>query len=474
MKIALIDPPGTSAGLNTGLAYIAASILARRPEDQVKVFDFNNNRQRVEERMREIGLYDVMAFSLKSFTQKTTFALLDSIPLRKESLIIFGGPHLAIEGAAFLKKDRRIKAALIGEGESSFPKFLDQCEGNENGADADIKGLIRREGEKVISNGDMAIEEDLDQLPFPCYTVFDSIASGLDNYPLLTSRGCPYQCLYCSVGLISGRRWRKRGVGDIIKELKAARERFGFGHFFIIDDNFTLEKDRATQFCQALIASGLDLRWTLPNGIRADRLDEELIKQMKSSGCEAVSFGIESADPEVFKNIGKGETLEEISRAIELCHRYNLRVSGKFIIGLPGATPDSTRRSLHWVREVGLREANWNLLVPYPGTGAYEFIKKNGRFISPWEEGFHFGPFSRSTFELSSYPAKEMERDQRWANVRSFNLLSFYDRGHSLVWNATYLFYLILRYDPGHIFSHLKHLFLRWRLRQRRFNAAAI
>ncbi|GAF75685.1 unnamed protein product, partial [marine sediment metagenome] len=420
MKIALIDPPGTSRGLNTGLAYIAANILAKRKGDSVKVFDFNNNRKRVKERIREIGEYDIISFSIKSFTQREAFFILDRILLRKESTVIFGGPHLAIEKEKFFEKDKRINAILTGEGETSFCNFLERLESKRNGYD--IKGLAIRNEDTITSNGSMAIEDDLDSLPFPCYTVFDSVSKRIDNYPLLTSRGCPYKCVYCSVGLISGKRWRGRKLGSIIREIKLAREKFGFRYFFIIDDNFTFKKERTKEFCKALISEKIDLNWSLPNGIRADKVDEELVRLMKSSGCEAVSFGVESADPEVFKGIGKGETLDEISRAILLCKRYDLRVSAKFIIGLPGSSHESTKRSLLWAKKMKFYDINWNLLVPYPGTEAYEVIKRNGRFIRSWEDGFHFGPFLHSTFEIDSYSAREIEKDVRRANVSSSNL----------------------------------------------------
>jgi len=467
MKIALIDPPGTSRGLNTGLAYIAGNVLEKRTGDTLKVFDFNNNRKMIKERIREIGEYDVIALSIKSFTQKEVFSILDRIPLKKDSITISGGPHISLEGKDFFKKDSRIDAILRGEGEGPFIKFLEWSEGKRNGQD--IKGLSICRGEEVISNETMAIEEDLDSLPFPCYSVFDSISKRIDNYPLLTSRGCPYQCIYCSVGLISGKRWRGRKIDSIIEEIKLAREKFGFKYFFIIDDNFTFKKEHAKEFCRALKACKINLNWALPNGIRADKVDEDLVNLMKSSGCEAVSFGVESADPEVFKNIGKGETLEEIGSAIKLCKKYNLRVSGKFIIGLPGSSRRSTRQSLLWAKRAGFCEVNWNLLVPYPGTGAYEFINKNGHFIHPWEEGFHFGPSPRVTFEIDSYRAREMERDQRWANVSSSNLLSFYDPNNSFLRNGIHILLLILRYDPWHAISHLRHIFLRWKRRRKRF-----
>lgn len=467
MKIALVDPPGTSRGLNTGLAYIAGSILEKHLCESLKVFDFNNSRSNTTQRLSEIGGYDIIAFSIKSFTQGEAFSLMDKISFKEEAVVVFGGPHLSIVKEEFLKKDRRINAVLIGECENTFCRFLEWVKGKMDVSE--VRGLAVRNGRDISYNGDVAIEEDLDSLPFPSYEVFDSVSGRIDNYPLLTSRGCPYCCIYCSVGNISGRKWRSRSVGSVIRELKAARMKFGFNYFYIIDDNFTFEKERAKEFCRAIIAERMGLCWTVPNGIRADRIDEELMGLMKSSGCEAISFGVESADPEVFKNIGKGETLEDIARAVKLAGRFNLKVNGKFIIGLPGSSHKSTELSVRWAKKVGFYEINWNLLVPYPGTEAYEFIKRKGHFIRPWEEGFHFGPSPRSTFETGSYSAREMERDCRWANVVSSNLLTFYDFRKGVMWNGIRIFFLILRYDPWHMTSHLLHIISRWKRRQKRF-----
>lgn len=467
MKIALIDPPGISTGLNSGLAYIAANILDKRHGDSVRVFDFNNNRKHTNERIKEAGGYEVIGLSVKSFTQREAFSILDSIDLKPETIVIFGGPHISMEKEEFFKKHARANAILMGEAETSFCNLLDWSEGKRN--ESDVRGAaLRRENSSIFTSGNMGLEEDLDSLPFPCYSVFDSILDKIDNYPLLTSRGCPYKCIYCSVGSISGKKWRSRKIDSIMKEIKTSRDRFGFGYFFIIDDNFTLDKERAKGFCNALIAEKTGLHWTLPNGIRADKLDEGLVKLMKLSGCEAVSFGIESADPGVFKNIGKGETLEDIESAIKFCRKYGLRVSGKFIIGLPGSNHDSTVVSIQWAKKMGFYDINWNLLVPYPGTEAYEYVRKNSRFIRPWEEGFHFGPSPRVTFETDSYSAREMERDARWTNVSSKNLLCFYDSNHNLFWNIIRMLSLIVRYDPLHAVSQLRYIFMRWKLRRRR------
>jgi radical SAM superfamily enzyme YgiQ (UPF0313 family) len=387
--------------------------------------------------------------------------------LTSDSILVFGGPHISIAREEFFKKHARADAIFIGEAETSFCNFLDWAEGKRN--ENDMKGVaVRKKDGSIYMNYDRELDDDLDSLPFPSYAVFDSVSERIDNYPLLTSRGCPYRCIYCSVGSISGKKWRSRKIDSIMKEIKTSRDKFGFRYFFIIDDNFTLDKERAREFCNALISEKTDLRWSLPNGIRSDKLDEGLVKLMTSSGCEAVSFGVESADPEVFKNINKGETLEDIESAIILCRKYRLRVSGKFIIGLPGSNRNSTGISIRWAKRMGFYDINWNLLVPYPGTEAYEYVRKTGRFIRPWEEGFHFGPSPRVTFETDSYSAQEMERDARRANVSSRNLVCFYDHNRNLFWNAIYIIYLIMRYDSLHAISHLRYIFMRWKLRRRR------
>lgn len=225
----------------------------------------------------------------------------------------------------------------------------------------------------------------------------------------MTSRGCPYKCTYCSVGIVSGKRWRKRIPENVIEELQFAKKRWRITGFEIIDDVFNLDINRAKEICKLLIGSGLNLNWTCPNGIRADQMDDELARLMFRAGCQKVYVGVESGDPEVFNRIKKGENLESVKKGINILQKTGIHVDGYFIIGLPGDCLESTKRSLKFIKENKIG-AHFNFLMAYPGTELYQWVLKEGRFLEPREGSFHFTNVSEDlkvTFETDEFPAKD-------------------------------------------------------------------
>jgi radical SAM superfamily enzyme YgiQ (UPF0313 family) len=196
-----------------------------------------------------------------------------------------------------------------------------------------------------------------DRLPIPNYELFDSFPemsqrwkSGEWAYSIMTSVGCPFGCVYCA----SRRRgWKTRSVAHCREELTYAKTRWGIKRFDIVDDCFNVSKDRVLEFCDAI--KHLDLAWACANGLRADCFDEDIAKALKKSGCRHISFGVESIDDRVLKAINKGETFEQIDRAVAVASRYFPgRVNCFFIIGLPGSSYDSDSRTLRWAIRKGI------------------------------------------------------------------------------------------------------------------------
>lgn len=189
-----------------------------------------------------------------------------------------------------------------------------------------------------------------DKYPFPKYELFDSFEifkskweSGEWHFPLMTSLGCPFQCTYC---MSHNRGWHPRSVQNCYEELKQAKEKYQIKSFQIVDDCFNTSKKRVLEFCKAV--RPLKLNWFCTNGLRADQFDEEVAKALKSSGCNNISFGIESIDDNVLKSIKKGETKEQIQRAVNLARKYFKHINGYFIIGLPSSDYKKDINSLKW------------------------------------------------------------------------------------------------------------------------------
>ena len=445
ITIALIDVASIHRGLNTGLGYLASSITTEH-DIQVNVFDFNNRRDSIKTRLEEIKNHDIVGFSVKSTVLSQVLNLVQTLSLNNKRMIA-GGPHITLDGINFMRENPVFDFAFQGEAEHSFPHFL-------KGEPHDrIPGLISRDGS--VHNRPERIEK-LDLLPFPAYEKFDSVSEHISNYPLVTSRGCPYNCTFCCVKRVMGRKWIARSVPNIIEELSYVKKNFGVGVFNIQDDNFSMDINRAKEFCETLLQKNFKFRWSCPNGVRADRLDEELLKLMKRAGCYAIAIGVESSNEEEFNSIKKGETLEQVTWAAQKAREVGMEIYGNFIIGLPHSTLDSVRQSVTFAKEKRFNSAIFNLLVPFPGTEIYEWVKKEGKLLMPWQEAYMQGAGRpKIVFETPEFPKEEREKVYFEANVALHNYFSLMDEGDSLLKNILKVIAGIWTYDRKNVVRHI-------------------
>lgn len=378
-KIMLIDPP-TPCNTNVpncGLAYIGASL--KQLGCEVSVIDM---ARKPETEIAALEAADLVGLSVKTHSyadaQKVTIRL-RQLSRYGKTKIAWGGSHVTLLKEELIAGNPDVDHFVTGEGE-----FFTEQIGNS----------------KMCHMGHVT---DLDSLPFPDYKIFNSYSLILEagRWPLITTRGCPCGCTFCAVGLISGRKVRQRSVENCMKEVEYAI-RQGFKQMQILDDNFSFYLDRAKQFCKEI--KKFRVPWNCPNGIRADKFDEELGRLMVDAGCYQVSFGVETACPDVYKDIGKGETLEDIEAAVETAKKCGLQVNCYFIIGLPGSTFERDLESLKWAIRHKVK-ADFGMLVPYPETRIWEWARD--KRISK-DYGSHFGKLAYPTFETEEYTAEDM------------------------------------------------------------------
>lgn len=446
MKIVLIDPPGNMTGKNSGLAYLAASL--KLDKHKIKVIDINNKRENAEQRILDACKdTDWIGVSVKSFTIEQTKKIIELIRNNEITApIVVGGVHITLDGKKFLEENPDIDYGLCGDAELTFRELVSGKSFEK------IQGLIYRKEGKVIQN-DLIDLVDIKKLPFPDYSDFDS--GPPNNYPLITSRGCVYNCIYCSVPKIYNKRWRFREPDDIVAELKSIPQK----HFHILDDNFTFNMDRAKEICRRIINAKLDKTWDCDNGVRADKLDEELVSLMKKAGCIRISLGIESMHPEVFKAIKKGEEIEDLIRAFKLLQKYNFDVKGFIIIGLPFS---SYERDLYTVNQLVKYKINaWaNNLVLYPHTEARDIVLNMPNYYKMLEDYTNkktIGDKPTITFETPDYPASKRLKMYYIANLRLGNYFLF-SYGRSLK-GIIILLWRIFRYDFFYSHKHLYNIF---------------
>jgi len=460
MKLILIDPPGPVKGFNSGLGYISSQ-LSKVGKIDVKVIDLNNNPYNSKKRLARIDEVgpDIIGISLKSHVLRSAVSLAQRYK-KPKTILIAGGAEVTLERERFLHENRLFDFCFAGEAERSLQDFI-RCVIDKKDVSG-IKGLGYRDRSGKVVLNDLDVIENLDELPFPDYSRFDSVAYIKEKYPLVTSRGCPYRCSYCVVGKVSGTQWRFRSPDSIVEELIYAQRDYGIRGFEVVDDNFTMDIGRAKELCRSIINKRLSLRWRCINGIRADRTDDELFKLMHLSGCEAIWFGIETLNYELFERINKGEKIEAVIDAARLARKNNIAVSGFFIIGLPGSTRKIDEESLAASKKLKLEEALWSLATPMPHTEMADWVKKNARILRDYRDASFF-KLPQPVFDTPGYPERERIEMFYKANVASRCYSAFFPEKIGISDLLNFIL-ILLKYDLVHIFNHMATiLFMRYR-----------
>lgn len=473
-KILLIDPPGWQGAVNgnpatpnNGIAYLVT--VLKKNNWEIAVVDMNNVSYSIADLKKIITSFQpfIIGISCKTATYNAAEKIVNEIKNTDfTGKIILGGPHITLN-ADNVCKTTRADILFEGDGEIDFPILSDYISGNSD--------TLELKYGKYISNetcADIYKRTELQPIPeniFPDYSPFpDNVKKYLkNNYPLFSSRGCPYKCIYCSVPLITGAKWRARSVDSIIMEIKHAIVNWNICGFEIVDDSWNVDMNRCKEMCQRIIDEKLDVFCAFPNGIRADRVDNELAALMKKINCKIVAVGFENTDSEVFANINKGATVEKIVTGINILKEAGLPVSAYFIVGLPLDTYKKEMRNIKFIRSLKIR-ASFNLLVPYPHTKVFEFISEKGKWLAPPENSMHFCNFLEDipvTFEYDNFSAQEIRKAFIIANIasRSYTNLSYHR-----VFSIPYYFqisYMILKYAPKYlpefIFGRIRNIVIQ-------------
>lgn len=334
---------------------------------------------------------DLIGITMMSYRHDLSYEIIKQIKNEKYKIVV-GGPHVSTFRKKILE-DCEADFAIKLEGEYTL---LELCQGMNP---ADIKGLIFRDGENIIENEDRPFIKNLDSLGFPCYEKFD-----LERYVdkailIVSSRGCPFKCIYCPIKVTMGREFRIRSPESIIEEIKYWYKR-GYRNFSFEDDNFTLIKERVYKFCDLLEELNLkDLVLTCPNGVRPDCVDRDLLKRMREVGFNQIYFGVEAGNNKVLKRIKKGERIETIEEAIKNACDLGYKVGLFFMVGHPGETPSDVEDSIRLALKYPVTSAAFYNIIPFPNTELFDWISENNYFVVDWEKHLNYvAHFNNSPF----------------------------------------------------------------------------
>lgn len=307
---------------------------------------------------------DVIGISMLSSAKSVCLQVIKDIRgIDKEIPIIAGGPHVTVASDE-LAGNTDIDYLVIGEAEGIISELIETAQ--------------RQKLPVIILRPQLP---DINSLPFPDFRAFIGYEAMM-KYPLLTSRGCPYSCNYCIVGLVGSREHRMRKIESIIEELKQAKICKNVISFYIVDDGFNMNKQRGKELLRKILEakSRGDFNYILYSlgNFRADSVDEELLVLIRKLGGNSVWFGVESADEEVFEMIKKGETLNDIANACNLTSKFKMKVILNFIIGLPKDSFRKTYASILFARKFRAYSMGWNMMVAYQGTSVWNWFRENG------------------------------------------------------------------------------------------------
>ena len=330
------------------------------------------------EEMREIDFgiiesADLVGISTITSTAPRAYAIADRV--RKRGIpVLMGGPHVtfmtdeALEHADFI---------IRGEGEETLMAFIDAREKGESFSG--IPNLSYREKGRTVHNALRPFVKDLDQIPFPDLSLLKSTRkgiSGLSSIPVQTSRGCPFDCSFCSVTGMFGKKYRFRSKENIIEELRRYDHRKNI--IFFYDDNFTADRKRAKDLLEAMIRERFKFKWTTQ--VRADvAKDLELVTLMKKSGCHTLYIGFESVNPESLKSMKKRQTVEEIAEAIKVLRRHRIGIHGMFVYGFDEDDWKTVKQTVKFAKKSKLNSTQFLILTPLPGSEFFDKVNHENR-----------------------------------------------------------------------------------------------
>lgn len=386
-KVLLVSPTFTK-GRNrlallphAGLAYIENAL--KRSGIHVNVMDMNLGHS-IEDLKSKIYEFrpELVGLTAMTLGYKYLYDMINQLKnLYPDIKIVLGGAHISALRERVLADCQGLDYGIICEGDISMPAL---CTGENLN---EISGLIYRNGNDVIVNKLAGFLQNLDDLSFPKYGSFELAKYPTRQLGISTSRGCPYDCIYCSVIATSGKKFRVRSAESIVNEIEYWYNR-GYREIFILDDNFTLIRKRVEELCQLLRQKDMQgLHIKCPNGIRADKVDRELLRSMKEVGFDFIAFGIEAASSKVLKNLKKGEEdIEKIENSIKDACDLGFDVDLFFLIGSPGETMEDVKMSFSLARRYPLRRAIFYNLIPLPATELLQWLNYNNYLIYPLDK----------------------------------------------------------------------------------------
>jgi radical SAM superfamily enzyme YgiQ (UPF0313 family) len=407
------------------LGYLARSLIDN--EINFGIIDAsarNLSLERITKELRNLNPIYVgipVNIALLRFSVQTAYYIRKKLP---QIQILMGGPWATAQYEWLLQK-MLADYVFLGESEHTLIDFLihpDPTTYNK------IPGLAYKTSNMLVNTGIRAVEENLDQFGYPFWEIFPKSGYRFIHqvnraYPVITSRGCPYDCNHCTK-IVHGYKMRYRSLANLKEEFRYLKDRLKCREIAILDDNFNINLTRAKSILRMLIKEKFGFRIQFPNGMRADFVDEEYVSLLKQAGTYSVGLGIESGSPRIIRYIGKNLDLKKVKQTVDLFKKYRIRVTGFVIMGFPAETKRDMQLTVEYIKHLNLHFSQLFELTIFPGTRIYN---ESVKFCKDLANPFYYirnkigsvenNPriLSNNRFSLEEY-----------SNVRKYALLHLY------------------------------------------------
>jgi radical SAM superfamily enzyme YgiQ (UPF0313 family) len=461
-KIALVNTPLVEGVAHhpvfppLGLAYMAA--ILEQNYFEVRVFDCPVCEIDHKKLMSDLSSYQPKIVGITSMTPTSTSAL-KSARVAKEACpdtqVILGGPHVTFMDTQTLDEEPATDIIVRGEGEEAL---LELAKLPDQRGLQDVKGIAFRKNGQVVRTGDRTFIQNLDALPRPAYHLLPIEKyriTGKKLMPIMTSRGCPFQCSFCVASQMFGARFRGRSPKNVLDELEWLRDEHGAEGLSFHDDTLAFDRKRITEICDGITERNIRLPWGC--GTRADTVTKEVLAKMQKAHCNEICFGVESGCQRIRDSLKKRVSTEQCENAIKWAKEEGIFVTMSVILGYPGETKETVKETLDLVHKAEPDDVWLCMATPYPGTELRALVEKLGWKMS---EDWRLYNTMNPIFEDPNLPSAEISKMRK----------EFYDKFYS----PGYIFRQTVKgYLRGNLYSKIMARtalnYMLWRVKARSF-----
>jgi anaerobic magnesium-protoporphyrin IX monomethyl ester cyclase len=415
LKITLINPSQNTRYPQPPLGLALLAAILEKHGYQVQILDTNAPGFTLEKAADAMKGVDIVGFTAMTPTIGRALSIAKHVKRHNPGLtVIFGGPHVTLMPEETLVSAPDIDVIVRGEGDETIIELMRAFENNQ--PLDEISGISFLKDGKVIHTAERKTLTDMDSLPIPAYQMLP-----MQEYrphpphgiykpfaAMVTSRGCPYRCAYCSKPVF-GNKYRAQSADRVVTEMAYLQEKFGVREIAFYDDSFTVDKKRVHDIADKILEKGLKIAWTCET--RVNLVDTELLRHMKQAGCYAIAYGIETASPEIMQTLQKDITIEQVEKAVKAHHEVGLQVVGYFMLGSPGETPETIRQTIEFAKKLKVDFAQFSVTTPFPATELYDIYMQGRKEPPNWEEFVYAGTDNRTTpvFESDSLTREDLK-----------------------------------------------------------------